>query len=641
MADTENDKKQGSYSAKDISVLEGLDPVRKRPGMYIGSTGLDGLHHLIWEVVDNSLDEAMAGYCKNIDINLLPNNRIEVRDDGRGIPVDIHPQKKISALQIVLTTLHAGGKFENKAYQVSGGLHGVGVSVVCALSTWSKAEVCRDGGIYVQEYDRGKPRAAVKRIGKCDQRGTTITFDADPLIFKEIKYDTKRIISHLRQQAYLTKGVRINIVNKEVEPQSSYSFYFEGGINSFVKYLTRGKNPTHSNVFYATGAKNDVQVEAAFIYTDEFECYEQSFANNIVTGEGGTHLTGFRSAMTRVFNDYVRKNNFLKSSDDNLTGEDLREGLTVVVSVKVREPQFEGQTKGKLGNPEAKNAVEGVVTEALTDFLERNPNDARAIVEKCILSHKARKAAKAARETVLRKGILDGLSLPGKLADCTSRTPEDSEMYIVEGESAGGSAKQARDRRFQAILPLRGKILNVERTRLDKMLESKEVKSLIIALGTAVAEDFNLEKLRYHHIVIMADADSDGNHIRTLLLTLFYRYFKPIIDRGYLYIAQPPLYKMTAQKEVRYAYTEDEKNEILKVFNKPGLNIQRYKGLGEMNAGELWETTMNPRNRVLMQVNVDDVQEADGVFDMLMGDEVLPRKKFIQTMAKNVKNLDV
>ncbi len=641
MEDTDKDKKIQSYSAKDISVLEGLDPVRKRPGMYIGSTGLDGLHHLIWEVVDNSLDEAMAGFCKNIDVDLLPDNRIEVRDDGRGIPVDIHPQKKVSALQIVLTTLHAGGKFENKAYQVSGGLHGVGVSVVCALSTWSKAEVCRDGGVYVQEYDRGKPRAAVKKIGKCDKQGTTITFDADPLIFKEIKYDTKRIITHLRQQAYLTKGVRINIVNKAVEPRSSYSFYFEGGICSFVKYLTRGKNATQANAFYAAGEKNDVQVEAAFIYTDEFECYEQSFANNIVTAEGGTHLTGFRSAMTRVFNDYVRKNNFLKSSDENLTGEDLREGLTVVVSVKVREPQFEGQTKGKLGNPEAKNAVEGVVTEALTDFLERNPNDARAIVEKCILSHKARKAAKAARETVLRKGILDGLSLPGKLADCTSRSPEDSELYIVEGESAGGSAKQARNRRFQAILPLRGKILNVERTRLDKMLESKEVKALIIALGTAVAEDFNLEKLRYQHIVIMADADSDGNHIRTLLLTLFYRYFRPLIDRGYVYIAQPPLYKMAAQKEVRYAYTEDEKNEILKTFTKPGLNIQRYKGLGEMNADELWETTMNPANRVLLQVHVEDAIEADGVFDMLMGDEVLPRKKFIQTMAKNVKNLDV
>jgi len=615
--------------------------VRKRPGMYIGSTGLDGLHHLIWEVVDNSLDEAIAGYCKNIDVILLPNNRIQVKDDGRGIPVDLHPQKKVSALEIVMTTLHAGGKFENKAYQVSGGLHGVGVSVVCALSSWSKAEVCRDGGLYVQEYDRGKPRTAVKKIGKCEGHGTTITFDADPLIFKEIQYDPKRIITHLRQQAYLTKGVRINIINKSIEPASYYSFYFEGGLYSFVKYLTRGKNTIHKNVFYASGTKNEVQVEAAFIYTDEFETYEQSFANNIVTSEGGTHLTGFRAAMTRVFNDYVRKNNFLKPNDDNLTGEDLREGLTTIISVKLREPQFEGQTKGKLGNPEAKNAVENVVTQALTDFLERNPNDARAIIEKCILSHKARKAAKAARETVLRKGILDGLSLPGKLADCSSRSPEDSEIYIVEGESAGGSAKQARNRRFQAILPLRGKILNVERARLDKMLESKEIKALIIALGTAIAEDFDLEKLRYHHIVIMADADSDGNHIRTLLLTLFYRHFRPIIEHGYLYIAQPPLYKITAGKEVRYAYTEDEKTAILKDFNRPGLNVQRYKGLGEMNAEELWETTMNPSNRLLLQVKIEDAQAADQVFDMLMGDEVLPRKKFIQSTAKSVKNLDV
>ena len=641
MAKEEKNKKANSYSAKDISVLEGLEPVRKRPGMYIGSTGLDGLHHLIWEVVDNSLDEAMAGYCKNIDVVLLPGNRVQVKDDGRGIPVDIHPQKKVSALEIVLTTLHAGGKFENKAYQVSGGLHGVGVSVVCALSTWSKAEVCRDGGLYVQEYDRGKPRAAVKKIGKCDGQGTTITFDPDPQIFKEIKFDPKKIITHLRQQAYLTKGVKINIINRAIEPEMTYSFYFEGGLYAYVQYLTRGKTALHQNIFYATGNKNGVDVEVAFMYTDEYEGMEQGFANNIVTNEGGTHITGFRSAMTRVFNDYVRKNNILKANEDNLAGEDLREGLSAVVSVKIAEPQFEGQTKGKLGNPEAKSAVEAVVSEALTDFLERNPADARAVLEKCILSHKARKAAKAARETVLRKGILDGLSLPGKLADCSSRSPEDSEIYIVEGNSAGGSAKQARDRRFQAILPLRGKILNVERARLDKMLESKEIKSLIIAMGTAVGDDFNLEKLRYHHIVIMADADTDGGHIRTLLLTLFFRYFRPIIEKGYLYVAQPPLYKMTAGKEIRYAYTEDEKENILKTFNKPGLNLQRYKGLGEMNAEELWETTMNPRNRMLLQVQIEDAQEADATFDMLMGDEVLPRKKFIQTYAKTVKNLDV
>jgi DNA gyrase subunit B len=640
----ENDKTNkaaSSYGAKDIYVLEGLEPVRKRPGMYIGSTGLDGLHHLIWECVDNALDEAMGGYCKNIDLDILPQNRIRVSDDGRGIPVDIHAQTKKSALETVMTTLHAGAKFGGKAYQVSGGLHGVGVSVVCALSTWMRAEVCRDGGLFMQEYKRGKPQASVKKIDKCAKHGTSVAFEADPEIFPEVKYDPKRIINHLRQQAYLTKGVRINVNNEAGEVRQSYSFYFEGGLYSYIKYLTRGRNSLHQNIFYCSGVRNDIAVEVAFRYTDEYECYEESFANNIMTGEGGTHLTGFRSAATRVFNDYVRKNNFLKSTDDNLSGEDIREGLTAVVSIKIREPQFEGQTKGKLGNPEAKPAVESVVAEAMTDFLERNPSDARVIVEKCILSHKARKAAKAARETVLRKGILDGLSLPGKLADCTSRSPEESEIYIVEGESAGGSGKQARNRRFQAILPLRGKILNVERTRLDKMLESKEIKSLIIAMGTAVADDFNLEKLRYHHIIIMADADSDGNHIRTLLLTLFYRYFKPIIEKGYLYIAQPPLYKIQYGKEVKYAYTEDERNKIVKEWNKPNLNLQRYKGLGEMNAGELWETTMNPQNRMLLRVTIENAQESDKVFDMLMGDEVLPRKKFIQACAKNVKNLDV
>lgn len=643
MANEKDPKKTGdsSYGAKDIFVLEGLEPVRKRPGMYIGSTGLDGLHHLIWECVDNALDEAMGGHCKNIDISILPQNRISVADDGRGIPVDIHPQTKKSALETVMTTLHAGAKFGGKAYQVSGGLHGVGVSVVCALSTWMRAEVCRDGGLYMQEYKKGKPQAAVKKIDKCTKHGTCVMFEPDQEIFHEIKYDPKRILNHLRQQAYLTKGIRINVANEAAEVKQKYSFYFEGGLYSYIKYLTRGRNAIHPNIFYCYGEKNDIVVEAAFRYTDEFECYEESFANNILTTEGGTHSTGFRSAVTRVFNDYVRKNNFLKSADDNLSGEDIREGLTSVISIKIREPQFEGQTKGKLGNPEAKGAAEAVVADALTDFLERNPSDARVIVEKCILSHKARKAARAARETVLRKGILDGLSLPGKLADCTSKSPEESELYIVEGESAGGSGKQARDRRFQAILPLRGKILNVERTRLDKMLDSKEIKALIIALGTAVAEDFNLEKLRYHHIIIMADADSDGNHIRTLLLTLFYRHFKPLIDKGYLYIAQPPLYKIQSGKEIRYAYTEDERTRIVKEINKPNANLQRYKGLGEMNAEELWETTMNPENRVLLQVSVEDVLESDKVFDMLMGDEVLPRKKFIQTYAKNVKNLDV
>lgn len=635
-------KTESNYTAKDIYVLEGLEPVRKRPAMYIGSTGPDGLHHLIWEVVDNSLDEAMAGYAKHIEVALLPQDRVKTTDDGRGIPVDIHKQTKRSALETVITTLHAGGKFGGEAYKVSGGLHGVGVSVVCALSTWMRAEVCRDGLLYTQEYSKGKTKTPVKKGGKCRNTGTTIIFEPDTEIFKEIKFDLKRILNHLRQQAYLTKGVKIAVIDERERPKKSYTFYFEGGLASYVKYLTRGRVTRHDNIFYAIGEKEGIVVETAFQYTDEFECYEESFANNIWTQEGGTHLTGFRTAITRSFNDYARKNGLLKEEDENLGGEDVREGLTGLVSVKIKEPQFEGQTKAKLGNPEAKAAVEAVVSETLTDFLERNPNDAKAIIEKCVLSQKARAAAKVARETVLRKGILDGLALPGKLADCTSRKPEESELYIVEGESAGGSSRQARDRHFQAILPLRGKILNIERARLDKVLASKEVKSLIIALGTAIGEDFNIEKLRYHRIIIMADADSDGNHIRTLILTLFYRHLKPIIEKGYLYIAQPPLYRLQAGKEIEYVYTEDQKIESLKKFKKAlGVNIQRYKGLGEMNAAELWETTMSPQNRILLQVNIDDVGEADRIFDILMGDEVMPRKKFIQTHAKKVKNLDI
>lgn len=640
-------KEEESYTAKDIYVLEGLEPVRKRPGMYIGSTGIDGLHHLIWEVADNSLDEAMAGHCKNIEVAILPKGQVRVTDDGRGIPVEIHPQTKKSALETVMTTLHAGAKFGGKSYTISGGLHGVGVSVVCALSSWMRVEVCRDGGKYFQEYVRGEPKARVKKEGACRQTGTTVIFEPDAEIFKgfgqDMDFDVKRILGHLRQQAYLTKGVRIKVFDlREKTTKVNYSFYFEGGVGSYVKYLTRGCSLRHPNIFYCVGEKDGIQTEASFQYTDEFELYEESFANNINTGEGGSHLTGFRAALTRTFNDYARKNNIFKESEENLSGEDIREGLTSVVSVKIREPQFEGQTKAKLGNPEAKVAVESVVSDGLTDFLERNPQDARAIIEKCLISQKARKAAKAARETVLRKGILEGLALPGKLADCSSNKPEESELYIVEGESAGGSSRQARDRHFQAILPLRGKILNVERARLDKMLESKEIKSLIIAMGTAVADDFNLEKLRYHKIILMADADSDGNHIRTLLLTLFFRHFKTIIERGHLFIAQPPLYKIQAGKEIKYAYLEDQKAPVVQSFKKTsGLNIQRYKGLGEMNAQELWETTMNPQNRILLQVKIEDDKEADRIFDILMGDEVLPRKKFIETHAKKVKNLDV
>lgn len=659
------EEKPGSYGAKDIYVLEGLDPVRKRPGMYIGSTGADGLHHLIWECVDNSLDEAMAGYCKNIEVVLLPGNKIRQSDDGRGIPVDKHPQTKKSALETVITTLHAGGKFGGEAYKVSGGLHGVGVSVVCALSNWMRAEVCRDGERYYQEYAKGKVKTKLEKAGKCQKTGTTIIFEPDAEIFKDVKFDVKKIINHLRQQAYLTKGVRILVSDQRGGQKEDYTFYFEGGLASYVKYLVSGVVARHPNIYYGAGEKDGIMVEATFQYTEEYECYEESFANNIFTGEGGTHQTGFRTALTRTFNDYARKNSLLKESEDNLSGEDVREGFTGVVSVKLREPQFEGQTKAKLGNPEAKVAVEAVVSETLSDFLERNPQDARAVIEKCILSAKARKAAKAARETVLRKGILDGLALPGKLADCSNKDAEDSELYIVEGESAGGSAKGARDRRFQAILPLKGKILNVERARLDKMLESKEIKSLIIALGTAVSDDFDIERARYHRIIIMCDADSDGNHIRTLLLTLFYRYFKPLIEAGYLYIAQPPLYRIQCGKRVEYAYMEGEKAEIVADIKKdkklglpkgakvvevedagkeekvPGVLIQRYKGLGEMNPAQLWETTMNPENRVLLRVDIENAKEADRIFDMLMGDEVLPRKKFIQAYAKKVKNLDI
>ncbi|MCX6760853.1 MAG: toprim domain-containing protein, partial [Candidatus Nealsonbacteria bacterium] len=500
--------------------------------------------------------------------------------------------------------------------------------------------------------------APVKKDGNCRQRGTTVCFEPDPEIFSETKFDLKKILNHLRQQVYLTRKVRITVIDQREKPEKPYTFYFEGGLASYVKYLTRGIPVRHSNIFSGSGEKNEIMVEVAFQYTDEYECFEESFANNIYTGEGGTHLTGFRTALTRTFNDYAKKNSLLKEKDDNLSGEDIREGFTGVVSVKLRNPQFEGQTKAKLGNQEVKPAVEAVVVETLADFLERNPQDARAIIEKCILSAKARKAAKSARETVLRKGILEGLALPGKLADCSSRVPEESELYIVEGESAGGSGKQARDRRFQAILPLRGKILNVERARLDKILESKEIKALIIALGTAIAEDFNLEKLRYHRIIIMSDADVDGAHIRTLLLTLFYRHFPQIIEKGYLYIAQPPLYKVQMGKQIQYAYTEEEKDKLILAIKKSlpkvkskkegegeeklsGVNLQRYKGLGEMNPEELWITTMDPEKRTLLKVNVEDVKEADRIFDTLMGDEVLPRKKFIQTHAKKVRNLDI
>lgn len=645
MAEEKKQKKETtSYGAKDIEILEGLDPVRKRPAMYIGSTGPEGLHHLIYEIVDNAIDEAIAGYCNKIDITLLPGERVQVRDNGRGIPVDIHPKTKRSALETVLTTLHAGAKFENKTYQVSGGLHGVGSSVVCALSTFMRAEVCRGGDKYMQEYKYGKPQAQVKKIEKCKEkdRGTTIIFDADPQIFHEVKYNRNTLISHFRQQAYLIKGIKINFADlRDKENPFEYHFYFEGGIASYLKYLIKNNQPVHPNFFYVSGEKNAILVEASFCYTDEYEISEHSFANNIHNPEGGTHLTGFRSALTRIINDYAKKEGFLKESEANLSGEDVREGLTAVVSIKIKEPQFEGQTKTKLGNPEARTATENVVNEALAKFFEEYPQDAKTIVDRCVLSAKARRAAKAAKDTVLRKGILEGLSLPGKLADCSSRKPEESEIYLVEGDSAGGSSRQARDRRFQAILPLKGKILNVEKVRLDRALDSKEIKSLVIAMGTAISDDFNIEKLRYHRIILMTDADSDGNHIRTLLLTLFFRYFKAIIEKGYLYIAQPPLYKIQSGKEIKYAFDEAGKEILLKEFKSRPSSVQRYKGLGEMNAPELWETTMDPKSRVLLQVKIEDAQAADEVFDMLMGKQVPPRKKFIQLYAKKVKNLDI
>jgi len=632
-----------NYTAKDIYVLEGLEPVRKRPGMYIGTTGVDGLHHLVWEVVDNSLDEAMAGYAKNILVTLLPKNQVRVVDDGRGIPVETHKQTKKSALETVMTTLHAGGKFGGESYKVSGGLHGVGVSVVNALSKYLIAEVCRDGERFQQEYERGKPKGKVRKTGTSKGSGTAVTFEPDPEIFKEIRFDWETILEHLRQQAYLTAGVKIQIKDEretEEHLHQSHAFCFESGIRSYVKYLNRAQKPKHEDIFYVSKEQEGIQVEVALQYIDDLASRELAFANNIYNPDGGTHLTGFRSVLTRVLNDYARKNGYLKEKD-SLTGEDVHEGLTAVIAVKLKEPQFEGQTKAKLGTPEARSAVETVFGEALSAFLEENPSEARRILEKVILALEARKAAKAAKDTVLRKGILDGFTLPGKLADCQSRRPEESEIFIVEGDSAGGSAKQARDRRFQAILPLRGKILNVERARLDKMLSSKEIKALIIALGAAIAEELDVSKIRYHKVVIMTDADVDGAHIRTLLLTLFYRYYLPVIESGYLYIAQPPLYRIAKGREVRYAFSEGEKDKIIKELKSEGVGVQRYKGLGEMNPSQLWETTMDPAVRVFKQVTITDAAEASKTFEILMGDEVAPRKLFIQTHARAVQNLDV
>jgi len=689
------------YGAEQISVLEGLEPVRKRPGMYIGTTGPDGLHHLIWEVFDNSRDEAMGGFADDIEVALLPPAspngavRIRVVDNGRGIPVDIHKATKVSALETILTTLHAGGKFggDDSGYKVSGGLHGVGVSVVNALSVNLKAEVHRDGGYFMQEYSVGKPKGKVKKVRASDFVGTIITFEADIEIFKEIKFEWNRIVSHLRQQAYLVKGTRIGIYDlreykgKENIDDTIYirdlglsapsqTFYFEQGLRSLVGFNNRFHKPVHKSIFYAEKELDGVGVEIALQYVDDISPRLTAFANNIYNPEGGTHVTGFKTALTRTLNTYARKNNIVKESEENFTGDDVLEGITAVVSVKMPEIQFEGQTKAKLGSVEARSAVETVFAESFADFLETHPDEAKLICSKSLLALKARKAAKAAKDSVLRKGALDGMTLPGKLADCQSKSPEESEIFIVEGDSAGGSSKQGRERRTQAILPLRGKILNVERARLDRMLASTEIKSLVIAMGTGIGDLFDISKIRYHKIIIATDADVDGAHIRTLLLTLFYRYFKPVIEGGFLYIAQPPLYKVKQGKDSYYTYSEGEQIELMKKLgvsaddvqeasdeSEAGENeveeneeeeeakpkkggkstkttTQRYKGLGEMNPDELWETTMDPARRVLKQVNIEDAQEADRVFDILMGTDVPARKSFIQSNAK-AANLDI
>ncbi len=698
MADKNNDKdtKKKGYDASSITVLEGLEPVRKRPGMYIGTTGPDGLHHLVTEIFDNSRDEAMNGFANDIEITLLPNDRVRVADNGRGIPIDLHKQTKVSALETIMTVLHAGGKFGGDDYKVSGGLHGVGASVVNALSTFMKVVVHKDGGLYMQEYSKGKRKAAVKKIGSTKLHGTIVTFEPDPEIFKEgIKFEWNRIVNHMRQQAYLIPSLRISVIDAREQIATfgsdeelfyiretgvdapSHTFFFEGGLVSLIKFTNQLLKPSHKNIFFVNKKIEGVEsVEVALQYADDVSARIMAFANNIHNPEGGTHVTGFKTALTRTLNTYAKNNNLSKNGDETFTGDDALEGLTAVISVKLREIQFEGQTKAKLGSMEAQSAVATVFGEAFTAFLEENPDDARSIVNKVILAMKARKAAKAAKDSVLRKGALEGMTLPGKLSDCQSDSPAESELIIVEGDSAGGTAKQGRDRRIQAILPLRGKILNIERARLDRMLGSEQIKNLVLAFGTAIGDTFDISRLRYHKIILATDADVDGAHIRTLILTLLYRYFKPLIDNGYVYIAQPPLFKVKIGKEVNYIhdqqaldkYLKDRgiKNEEIKELEEtnneeareelleaagaeadekvsksaPKVSIQRYKGLGEMNSDELWETTMDPTRRVMKKVTIEDAQDADKVFDMLMGDDVPARKSFIQSNAK-MANLDI
>lgn len=671
-------KKEKGYGADEIRVLEGLEPVRVRPGMYIGTTGPDGLHHLIWEIFDNSRDEAMGGYADRVEISLLPGNYIRVVDNGRGIPVDKHKSTKVSALETIMTVLHAGGKFggDESGYKVSGGLHGVGASVVNALSDHTVAEVHRDGGKYIQEYKRGKKQADVKKVGTSKNNGTIIRFQPDGTIFPSTEFSYDRIVNHVRQQAYLVRALQITIIDarestEKIDLDNTYyladtnieapskTFYFEGGLRSLVAFYNQLQKSVHNNIFHVEKEVDNVMVEVSLQYVDDISPRIVAFANNIYNPEGGTHVTGFKTALTRNLNNYAKKNKLLKDGD-SFSGEDVLEGLTVVVSVKMPEIQFEGQTKAKLGSVEARGAVEGVFSEAFNEYLEENPDDAKAIVNKVYLALRARKAAKAAKDSVLRKGALEGMTLPGKLADCQTKSAEEAELFIVEGDSAGGTAKTGRDRRTQAILPLRGKILNVERARLDKMLASEQVRNLVVALGTAIGDTFDVSKLRYHKIIIATDADVDGSHIRTLILTLFYRHFRQVIEGGYLYIALPPLYKISKGKEVMYAYTDEEKDKILgkdagsmddvsedeegdseedsgKVKRTPKYRIQRYKGLGEMNAEELKETTMDQSNRILKQVTVDDAVAADQVFDMLMGTDVPSRKSYIVSHAKEAE----
>ena len=632
------------YGADQIQILEGLEAVRKRPGMYIGSTSSKGLHHLVYEIVDNAVDEALAGFCNTVEVYINEDNSITVRDNGRGIPVGINKKKGIPAVEGVFTILHAGGKFGGGGYKVSGGLHGVGASVVNALSTWLEVDIFHEGKIYRQRYERGKVMYPLKVVGDTDRRGTEVRFLPDPTIFEETVFDFAVLKQRLREMAFLTKDLKIVLTDRRPEEEVSMTFHYEGGIREYVEYLNKSKEVLYSEVIYCEGKKGDVFVEVALQHNDSYNEGVYSFVNNITTPEGGTHLAGFRSALTKTFNDYARKNKLLKDNEQNLTGDDIREGLVAIVSIKIPEPQFEGQTKQKLGNSEARGAVDSVVSEQLTYFLEQNPNVAKMICEKAVLAQRAREAARKARDLTRRKSALDGMSLPGKLADCSDKDPKNCEIYIVEGDSAGGSAKTARSRATQAILPLRGKILNVEKSRLDKILVNNEIRAMITAFGTGIHEDFDITKLRYNKIIIMTDADVDGAHIATLLLTFLYRFMPELIKEGHVYLAQPPLYKVEKNKKVWYAYSDEELNTILTDIGRDGNNkIQRYKGLGEMDASQLWETTMDPEKRILLRVNMDDdaASELDMTFDTLMGDRVEPRREFIEANAKYVQNLDI